>query len=752
LDIAVDQPLISDHACISYSVDITKPPLPKKEITYRKLGSIDHDKFKEDIMSSRLIEGASDNIDDFTDKLNSVLGDILEKHAPVKKGTVTIHPIAPWYNDTIHKAKQAKRQAERKWRKTDLTIHKQIYQEKRNDLTSLIISSKRDHYQQKINDSSQSQSALFKCLNELLKKKKSTNLPDHTCSLKLSNRISEYFYDKVQAIRSELEALQTAECLIPVPEECKLEQHQLLFKFEPATVDEVKKIILASPTKSCMLDPIPASLLKDCIDVLAPVITHVINLSLTSSTVPKCFKVAAVTPLLKKCDLDPNCLKNFRPVSNLPFLSKVLEKVVSKRLVSHKEKHGLQDKMQSAYRRFHSTETALVRIQNDLLRGLDMKQCCFLVMLDLSAAFDTVDHQILLNRLDGRFGIRGAALDWVASYLHKRSQFVLVNGTSSSEQELNCSVPQGSVLGPNEYKDYNSPVADIFRKYGMDYHQYADDTQVYIAFSPDTGEEEALEILESCLQDVWKWFATNYLKLNDQKTEFIIIGKPHALRKIKTQAITVGKARVTPVDTVKNIGAVFDKNMTLDAHVNKLCKCAWFRLHQICKIKKYLTTDQLKSAIHAYVTSILDQNNCLLKGLPKTSLHKLTRVQHAAARAIVGAKKHDHISQHLKDLHWLPIPYRIDFKILLLVYKSLNDQGPQYLKELLVPYKPCRSLRSATSNQLVEPRIHSLYGERAFSFMGPHLWNKLPSDIKSCNSINAFKKELKTHLFKIAYV
>ena len=108
------------------------------------------------------------------------------------------------------------------------------------------------------------------------------------------------------------------------------------------------------------------------------------------------------------------------------------------------------------------------------------------------------------------------------SYLHKRSQFALVNGTSSSAKELNCNVPQGSVLGPNEYSDYNSPVADIFRKYGMDYHQYADDTQVYIAFSPDTGEEEALEILESCLQDVWKWFATNYLRLNDQKTEFII--------------------------------------------------------------------------------------------------------------------------------------------------------------------------------------------------------------------------------------
>ena len=169
-------------------------------------------------------------------------------------------------------------------------------------------------------------------------------------------------------------------------------------------------------------------------------------------------------------------------------------------------------------------------------------------------------------------------------------------------------------------------------------------------------------------------------------------------------------------------------------------------------MKKYITSDQLKTVVHAYVTSILDQNNSLLKGQPKTALQKLTRIQNAAARAITGVKKHDHITCHLRDLHWLPIPYRIDFKILLLVFKTLNGKGPEYLNELLVPYVPSRSLRSSSSNNLVVPRVHSVAGERSFSYSAPKRWNELPQNIKNSQSINALKTALKTYYFDLAYL
>ena len=166
-----------------------------------------------------------------------------------------------------------------------------------------------------------------------------------------------------------------------------------------------------------MLDPIPTYLLKECIDILLPTITRIINLSLQFCIVPDSFKTAAVTPLLKKASLDANVLKNFRPVSNLPFISKILEKVVLQQINKHKAANNLNEKFQSAYRKHHSTETALLRIQNDLLQSMHKKQCCFLVLLDLSAPFDTVNHSILVDRLSGRFGIRGDASKWIQSYL-----------------------------------------------------------------------------------------------------------------------------------------------------------------------------------------------------------------------------------------------------------------------------------------------------------------------------------------------
>ena len=301
-------------------------------------------------------------------------------------------------------------------------------------------------------------------------------------------------------------------------------------------------------------------------------------------------------------------------------MSKILEKAVSKRLAVHKESNNLRDKFPSAYHSFHSTEIALVRIQNDLLKALDDKKCCFLVMLDLSAAFYTVDHGILIARWAGRFGIRGSALEWIKSYLHERGQFVTIKGCSSDTKKLDCNVPQGSVLGPDFYSDYNNPVTDIFKKYGIGYHQYADDTQVYVTFCPGIDEQEALATLEACLAEVRQWFASNSLRLNDQKTEFIIIGRTHNLQKVSTQEIAIGKDKIDPTASLKNIGAIFDQNMSLEKQLNNTCKSAWYKLYQPCQIRKYLTTDQLKAAVHAYVTSILDQNNSLLKGLPKTIL------------------------------------------------------------------------------------------------------------------------------------
>ena len=215
--------------------------------------------------------------------------------------------------------------------------------------------------------------------------------------------------------------------------------------FREVSEEEVSKIILNSPSKLCELDPLPTQLLKDSLPEVLPFITKIINISLSTSTVPQSFKDAIVNPLLKKFGLDQNVLNNYRPVSNLLYLSKILEKVVFKQLMEHLIRNNLREKYQSAYKMFHSTETALLRVFNDLLNALDDGNICILTLLDLSAAFDTIDHDILLSRLNTTFGISGSVLKWFESYLNGRTNRVKIGNNFSQSTILEYGVPQGSV-------------------------------------------------------------------------------------------------------------------------------------------------------------------------------------------------------------------------------------------------------------------------------------------------------------------
>ena len=244
--------------------------------------------------------------------------------------------------------------------------------------------------------------------NQLLGNKKPSPLPTVFPLIDFPKRILDFFKNKIETIRNKLDVLSSN------PPVCtELSFHgRLLTHFRPVTKDFVKRTILSSPSKTCELD-----LLLECLDPLLPCITAVFNNSLVSGVFPSVYKSALVKPLLKKMSLDPDDLKNYRPVSNLSFLSKVLETIVLSQLNEHLNHNNLLSPLQSAYRPNHSTETALLRIVNDFLTAMDNNKICILTLLDLSAAFDTIDHQILFTRLQHSFGISGPTLSWFSSYL-----------------------------------------------------------------------------------------------------------------------------------------------------------------------------------------------------------------------------------------------------------------------------------------------------------------------------------------------
>jgi hypothetical protein len=258
--------------------------------------------------------------------------------------------------------------------------------------------------------------------------------------------------------------------------------------------------------------------------------------------------------------------------------------------------------------------------------------------------------------------------------------------------------------------------------------------------------------MECCVSEIKEWMRNNLLKLNDEKTEVLVISTPHFRSKFQGSELKIGESNVQASESARNLGVIFDNTLNMSDHIKAVCRASFLQLRNIRSIKDALTHESLEKVIHAFISSRLDYCNALLCGLPQSCISKLQRIQNAAARLLTGTKKFDHITPVLKSLHWLPVEKRIDFKVLLLVYRALHGRAPDYMRDCLQTRTNVRTLRSTASHQLAVPRSRLKgYGDRAFSVAAPRLWNALPDSVTGANTGTVFKKHLKTHLFLSAF-
>ncbi|XP_074521141.1 uncharacterized protein LOC141786455 [Halichoeres trimaculatus] len=759
LAVLPQNPLLSDHFFITFEFLLSDFSPANKIILSRNLSDRAVDIFKEAIPAaldscSTFAESscAPSQLDQLVADTTGSLQAVLDSIAPLRQRTLRRHRSAPWYNAQTRELKQQSRKLERIWRSTKTTESCSRWKNSLNEYRKALRLARATYYSTLIEENKNNPRFLFSTVARLTNSHSSTE-PCVPLSLS-SEGFMSFFNNKILKIRDKISSVLHATVIEPSIDgefaETSLRANILLDCFSPVDLSELDSTVTSAKPSTCLLDPIPAWLLKEVFPLVGSSLLRMINASLLSGYVPQLFKVAVIKPLLKKPTLDSGSFVNYRPISNLSFVSKILEKVVASQLCDFLHSNSLFEVFQSGFRAHHSTETALLKVTNDLLLASDSGLLSVLVLLDLSAAFDTIDHCILLRRLESLLGISGTALAWLRSYLSDRHQFVHVNNVSSSHTRVQYGVPQGSVLGPILFILYMLPLGTILRKHSINFHCYADDTQLYLSMKPE--ETNRLSKLEACLKDVRSWMSRNFLLLNSEKTEVIVLGPKHLREAFFNNIAASDDISLASSTTVRNLGVLLDQDLSFNSHIQQVSRTAFFHLRNIKRIRHILSRSNAEKLVHAFVSSRLDYCNSLLSGCPNKSIRTLQLVQNAAARVLTWTGRREHISPVLASLHWLSIKSRIEFKILLLTYKALNGIGPSYLKDLIVPYNPSRSLRSQHAGLLVVPRVSkSSMGGRAFSYQAPLLWNNLPVEVRGADTVSTFKSRLKTFLFDKAY-
>ena len=656
--------------------------------------------------------------------------------------------------------RRRRRAAERAWRKG--TGDKSDYNELRDKFTRLEYVKQCAYKRQSLRASSGDPKTLYKKLNRLLGNV-SQDLPKHDDATKLSEDFKDFFSDKVNKIRQEIDAEKDetdADTALEAEEE-----NELSCCFDHFTIisdEELKVLVKKMSDKFCSLDPIPTFLLKKCVDELSPILLHILNSSVTTGVFPTTMKKAVVRPTLKKENADVDSLKNYRPVSNLTAVSKLLERVVLNQLNGHLTTNALYCPVQSGYRPHHSCETLLVRMTDDINKQIQAGNIVIVVLLDLSAAFDTIDHDILLGKLLNDYGISGKALLWMKSYLESRSFCVKIEDTISSLLELLFGVPQGSLLGPILFILYIKALQKIAAKYGLDIQLYADDSQLYISFHPrrPTDLADVKDRINQCLAEIKSWMVKNFMKLNESKTELLVLGKPRVLREFDLEVkIQFGSMSITPTackgDNWKSLGVLFDESLRMERQINSVKrKCSWTMMN-LRTIGRYLDESVKIMMVKQLVISKLDYCNCLYMNLPKTRLNKLRSTLNSAVRYIYSIKDWtEDLLPYYKKAHILPLDERIFFKVCLLSFKAVHGSSPDYINELVEIDTPLilTNTRSKMEGDCFRMKIPKMtknkIDERRFSNYAPTTWNSLPWKIRSVKNVDTFKSLLKHYLYE----
>ncbi len=518
------------------------------------------------------------------------------------------------------------------------------------------------------------------------------------------------------------------------------------FKFDCVSEDDVHKY-LSSLSDDSNIDILgfDSKLLRCGADVLTASLTELFNVSIRTHCLPADWKRARVTPVYKGTGSmdDPS---SFRPISIVSHIPKILERCINSQLSSYFDEHDLLSCDQSAFRKGHSTATAAHKLVDDLLdninEGLINGSCFF----DLKKCFDTIDHDLLLQKLE-KYGIIGPELLWFKSYLTNRTQCVASNGTVSSFKHVTTGVPQGSVLGPLLFLIFINDLPDAL--YRTASNIYADDTEIHACGS---SMDEVNDILQCGVDDVSNWFYENKLVLNNTKS-FCMLTTSNRCVSSTDIHVSIEGVKVEQVECTRYLGIHPDRMLSWAIHIEKLCNKIAPKVGLLRRLKHIVPNECLRAIYVATVQSHIDYCLTVWGYAPDIYLNKVQSLQNRAARIITGNyDRNIRGIQLVRDLGWLNLRQRRDYFVGIMVFKSLNGNSPDHIADLFTFTRDLNvcNTRSTSSNDLFVPRINKHVFTQALQVTGPKMWNSIPTTIRSSTSLDMFKFKLKRHLLSEA--
>ena len=465
-----------------------------------------------------------------------------------------------------------------------------------------------------------------------------------------------------------------------------------------------------------------------------------LNNSFKSNTFARVWKFAEVTCVPKDGDAGNPC--NNRPISLLPVLSKVNERLAHRQFVTFLDNNNKLSQFQSGNRKYHSTETALLSVTDDLLKAMDEKKISILVLMDMSKAFDSINHDILLSKLRS-LGASPSALEWFKSYLNGRYQYVRIGDVVSQSLPVEYGVPQGSILGPVLLSVYINNLLTVPKC--CQSACYVDESKLYLKFK--TNELcNAVSAVNSDLSEICKWCCNNSLLLNPDKTKLLVVGVPQLLRQLPDFTITLCGKPISPIPVAKDLGVFLDQCLSYDEHILKTVASCMNKLIQINRIKHLLDKETVLLIMNSFVFSRLFYCSSVWSNTAVTNIHKLQLVQNFAARIILGLRKYDHISAGLRSLRWLNVKQRLMVNDAVMMHKCLNGLSPSYLSDKFSTRATIHDRQTRYRDSLNIPSSRINAGQRTFYYRGIKVWNNLSKDLREITNTKVFKRRLVNEL------